>query len=167
MLRRYRRVPGSPSARQNVPLWELPVGEGPSVLLMIGGMSWPRLGPGMGALVGGQRGVAGALAFGLSRDLAVIWAVRAPSDSFSAYLYHATPGPIPSPLHSRALGVLGLDARAARSVYVLLASQREISDAEGEIFLKLGVNRERLLLYSGAIIPQFGVSSRGWAGEAA
>jgi len=119
----------------------------------------------MGTLVGGRAGAPGALAFGLGEDLALIWGIHHPGREFLAYLHHAPAHPGLSAVHWAALRSLGAGSQDLGSMYVLAASQRDIRDAEVDPFLKMGVRGDRILVYTGALIPQIGVTAEGWVGE--
>lgn len=151
----------------NVPLARFPDGEGAAVFLRVSDMGWPRLGPGQGALVGGEEGHGGALAFGVMQSVAIIWAYVAPRRPFVAYCYHVGhPSMIPV-VHRQALQRLGVGPRDLQHVYVVMASQREIDDEEAGFFLERGgIRSDRVILYSGSLLAQFGVSETGCVGEA-
>lgn len=167
MPRRYRRNPDFVMGSADVPLARFPDGEGAMVFLKISDGSWPRLGPGQGALVGGEDGHRGALAFGVMETVAIIWAYLAPRRPFRAYCYHlGQPSMIPV-VHRQALRRLGVGLRDLQHTYVVMASQREIDDEEAAFFIEEGgIRSDRILLYSGSLLAQFGVSAAGCVGEA-
>jgi hypothetical protein len=150
----------------NVHVRSFPSGEGPPIMLQISDMTWPRLGPGQEALVGGENGHVGALAFGLGEGLAIIWAFLMPRRPFVALCYHAGSKVTIPFMHQRALQRLGVRPRDFQHLYVVLASQRDIDEAEAKFFLDRGIRSDRVILYSASLLAQFGVSASGCVGEA-
>lgn len=83
-----------------------------------------------------------------------------------AFCYHAPLGPIATHMQSVAMAELGCDPGRPDRLYAVVASGREITPGEEAALLAGGIHDDRLFVYSGALLAQFGVSSVGVVGEA-
>lgn len=169
VTRRYRRGPLEMFERRDIPFRDFPSGDGPPLYMSIGKGEWRRLGLAEGHVVRLEDAepAGGAFAFGLTTTLAIVW-IHAPADGPGiAYCYHAPPGPLHAWAHQTALATVGCVRRDSEHLYVFVAAKREVTEEEEKFFLAQGVRPDRLFTYSNSFLPQFGVSARGYVGEAA
>ena len=151
---------------RDVPLADFPEGEGPPVLMSAHRGEWSRLGFGESALVEFGDEPGGAFAFGLVRSVVVIWIYMPEDGPGRAYCYHAPVGPLGHHLHAMARTRLDADPARPERVYGVLASARPVTPVEEAAMLAGGIHDDKLFVYSGAYLAQFGVSSAGTVGEA-
>ena len=145
---------------------DFPEGEGPPRFLYCHRGEWARLGQGLGRLVTFSREEGGAFAFGLATGRAIIWAYAPPTGPGAAYCYHAAPGPLDPAVEAKAFAAIGCAPSDFGHLFVVIASSREVSEAEELASLTTGVPRHNLCVYSQCFVPQFGVSAAGLVCEA-
>ncbi len=149
-----------------MPFLDFPVGEGPPLLLSANRGRWDRLGFGQARLVEFGSDPGGAFAFGLVDSVVVIWMHLPEFGPGGAYCYHAPLGPIGTHVQARAVMELGCDPGRPDRLYAVIASGRDVTADEERVLLQAGIHDDKLFVYSGAFLSQFGVSSVGIVGEA-
>ncbi len=166
MPRRYRRASIEIFERRDVPFRQFPEGEGAPLLMSAKHGEWRRLGFGEAHRVdlGDESG--GAYAFGLIRSLVVILVYLPDGGPGRAFCYHAPLGPLSPQIFAAALESLECTGQYQHHLYVVLASGRDVTREDETAVLQLGVHDDKLFTYSNALLAQFGVSSRGFVGEA-
>ena len=167
MAKRYRRTIVDVFQKRDVPLAQFPVGEGPPVYVTAFGPEWTRLaiGQGVGFELADQAG--GAFAWGLTSTLVAIWVHALRDGSARAFCQHLPHGPIDPSTHAHACAEIGFDRFGdPLSLRVVLAGRRDVTEDDERPFVRLGVLPDRLITYSNALLSQFGVSRRGFVGEA-
>jgi hypothetical protein len=151
---------------RDIPLSDLPEGEGPPIFMTAKHGHWTRLGFGQGQLVPFSGEPGGAYAFGLVKSVVVIWVYLPPDGPGRAYCYHAPLGLLAPRIHQVALAGLECDEHYAAFLHVVIASGRDVTPEEEAAIVRFGVHPDRVYAYSNAWLSQFGVSNAGCVGEA-
>ena len=155
--------------RSNTPFQDFPDGQGPPLFLSSSFAQWGRVAPGQGAFMVLDGSPWGLYATGMTVSTVLIWILPAGGSDAAraaggAYCFHAPGTALDPRAHTDALAALGHPS--AFDLYVFLASRHEVDERHERFFTQRGVRHDRVFTYSGALLPQFGVSARGCVGEA-
>lgn len=168
MPRRYHRTSVGEGERFEVPLAQFPEGAGPALCIRARAGRWTRLGPSASARVPLDADGGGACAFGMTGGLAVVWAHLPAGEAGVGFVHHAPSGVVDPLLCSRALRELGCDLRdpnSRRRLFVVVASRQLVTPEDERRLLHVGILPENLFCYSACLLPEFGLSATGAAGE--